>query len=81
MATTTQAFHVGSTTFRIVCMVTNVTVHTSRSLRQGNVFTLVCVILFTGGLCMMSLPVWLPGPMFFRGVLVQGGSLTEKQHK
>ena len=30
-------------------------------------FLLACVILFmgAGGLCMMSLPVWLPGPMFF----------------
>ena len=30
-------------------------------------FLLACVILFMGGggLCMMSLPVWLPGPMFF----------------
>ena len=25
-------------------------------------------ILFTVGLCMMSLPVWLPGPMFLQGV-------------
>ena len=26
-----------------------------------------------GGLCMMSLPVWLPGPMFLQGVSVQRG--------
>ena len=34
-------------------------------------FLLACVILFTGvaGLCMMSLPVWLPGPMFLLGSL------------
>ena len=37
----------------------------NRSLGQGNVL-LTSVILSTrvGGLCMMSLPVWLPGPMF-----------------
>ena len=35
-------------------------------------FLLVCVILFTGGgLCIMSLPVWLTGPMF-----LPGGSLS-----
>ena len=37
-------------------------------------FLLASVILSTGGvgLCMMSLPVWLPGPMFLRG----GGFLS-----
>ena len=35
-------------------------------------FLLVCVTLFTGGLCMMSLPVWLPSPMFLWGVSVSG---------
>ena len=29
-----------------------------------------------GGLCMMSLPVWLPGPMFLPGVLCPVGSLS-----
>ena len=43
-----------------------------RSLGQGNVFTGVC--LSTGGLCMMSLPVWLPSLMFLAGgVFVQMG--------
>ena len=37
-----------------------------RSLGQGNVFTRMCHSVHGGGgLCMMSLPVWLPGPMFF----------------
>ena len=35
-------------------------------------FLLACVILFTRGLCMMSLPVWLTSPMFF---LWGGGGL------
>ena len=38
-----------------------------QSLGQGNIFTGVC--LSTGGLCMMSLPVWLPGPIFLPGGL------------
>ena len=33
------------------------------------------VILSTGSLCMMSLPVWLPGPMFLLGVSVFGPML------
>ena len=35
-------------------------------------FLHMSVILFTRGLCMMSLPVWLPGPMFLLGVYVSG---------
>ena len=31
------------------------------------ILLLSCVILFTRCLCMMSLPVWLPGPMFLLG--------------
>ena len=38
-----------------------------RSFGQGNVYTGVC--LSRGGLCMMSLPVWLPIPMFLIGGL------------
>ena len=41
-----------------------------RSLGKGNVFRGVC--LSTEGLCMMSLPVWLPGPMLLLGVSVPG---------
>ena len=43
-----------------------------RSLGQGNIFTGVCRSFCPqgGGLCMMSLPVWLPGPMFLPGVSV-----------
>ena len=42
-----------------------------RSLGQGNVFTCVCHSVH-GGLSRMSLPVWLPGPMFLSmGVSVQ----------
>ena len=42
-----------------------------RNLGQGNIFTGVCHSLCPqrGGLCMMSLPVWLPGPMFHLGGL------------
>ena len=40
---------------------------------EGNVLTPVC--LFTGG-CMMSLPVWLPGPMFFPEVSLQRGGMA-----
>ena len=45
-------------------MQSNVCFITARkqSLGQGNAFTGVC--LSTGGLCMMSLPILLPGPMF-----------------
>ena len=43
------------------------------SLGQGNVFTGVCQLFCSGGsLCMMSLPVWLIGPMFLPGVSVSG---------
>ena len=53
-------------------------------LGQGYVFTNVCHSVHRAGLCMMSLPVWLPGPiMFLLGVSVPGpmflpgrGSLT-----
>ena len=38
-----------------------------RSLGQGNVFIGVYSQTSGGGLCMMSLPVWLPGPMFLLG--------------
>ena len=38
-----------------------------QSFGQGKMFTGVC--LSTGGLRMMSLPVWLPGPMFLTGSL------------
>ena len=37
----------------------------SDSLGQGNIFTGVCLSI--GGLCMVSLPVWLSGPMFLLG--------------
>ena len=43
-----------------------------RSLGQGNVFTGVCHSVHNG-ICMMSLPVWLLGPMFLLG----GFSLTD----
>ena len=47
-----------------------------RSLGQGNVFTRGCHSVRGGCLCMMSLPVWLPGPMFLsRGVSIQGVSV------
>ena len=42
-------------------------------LQEGNVFTPVCQSFCSqrrGDLCMMSLPVWLPGPMFLLGVSV-----------
>ena len=40
-------------------------------------FLLASVILFIGVLCMMSLSVWLPGPMFLRRVSVSAqGSLS-----
>ena len=61
-----------------------------RSLGQGNVFTRVCHSVHggEGGLCMMSLPVWLPGPMFLPGVSVSGpmffrgeGSLSQGSHR
>ena len=40
-----------------------------RSLGHGNVFESVCQSFYSqGGLCMMSLPVWLPGPRFLEGV-------------
>ena len=42
-----------------------------RSLGQSNVFTGMCHSVHGGGLCMMSLPLWLTGPMF-----LQGGSLS-----
>ena len=49
-----------------------------RSLGEGNIFTVVCHSVHGGGggLYMMSLPVWLPGPMFIQGgvVSVQAGS-------
>ena len=35
----------------------------------------VSVILFRGGLCMMSLPVWLPGPMFLLGEVSVPGTM------
>ena len=41
-----------------------------RSLEQGNVFTGVFLSVHRGGLCMMSFLVWLPGPMYIRGVSV-----------
>ena len=50
-----------------------------RSLGQGNVFTGVCLSVHRGSL--MSLPVWLPDPMFLKGGLCPwshvppGGSL------
>ena len=44
--------------------------HLQTKLREGNVFTGVC--LFTGGLYMMSLPVWLPDLMLLEGVSVLG---------
>ena len=57
-----------------------------RSLGQGNIFTGVC--LSRGGLCMMSLPVWLSGPIFLlwglqgvsvsSEVSVQEGSLSRR---
>ena len=40
--------------------------------RQGNISE-ACVFLLTGGLYIISLPVWLPGPMFLVGVSVQRG--------
>ena len=43
-----------------------------RSLGQGKVFTPVCSSVHMGVLCMMSLPVWLPDPMFLLGVSVPG---------
>ena len=43
---------------------------------QGNVFTRVCHSVHReGGLRMMSLPVWLPGLMFFLGGSLSGGGL------
>ena len=36
-------------------------------------FLHLCVILFRGGLCMMSLPVWLPGLIFLLVGLCPGG--------
>ena len=53
----------------------NVTFHNftlrKRSLGQGNIFTGVCQSFCPrgGGRLMMSLPVWLPGPMFLPGGL------------
>ena len=45
-----------------------------RSLGEGNVFAHVCHSVHgaLGGLCMISLPVRLPGPMFLLGVSVSG---------
>ena len=46
-----------------------------RSLGQANLFTPICQSFCSGGggLCMMSLPVWLPGPMVpSRGISVPG---------
>ena len=42
-----------------------------RSLGQGNIFRNICHSVHLGGgvLCMMSLPVWLHGPMFLVGGL------------
>ena len=37
-----------------------------RSLEQSNIFRGICNSVH-GGLCMMSLPVWLPRPTFFYG--------------
>ena len=37
---------------------------------QGNIFIGIC---YSRSLCMISLPVWLPGPMFLPGVSVQEG--------
>ena len=57
-----------------------------RSLGQGNVFTRICHSVNRGrGLCMMSLPVWLPGPMFLFGGLcpwshVSSGGLCPWSH-
>ena len=51
-----------------------------RSLGQGNFFTGVC--LSTEGLCIMSLPVWLPGPRgledLFPGGLFPGRGLCRE---
>ena len=41
-----------------------------QSLGQGNIFTGMCKSFCSqggGGLCMMSLPIWLPGPMLILG--------------
>ena len=47
-----------------------------KSFGQGNVFRSVChSIHWRGGLCMMSLSIWLSGPMFLLGGLCPGGSL------
>ena len=46
-----------------------------RSLGQGNIFRRVCHSV-PGGLCVMSLLVWLPGPMFLLRSLCLGGGLS-----
>ena len=47
-----------------------ITTH-KRILGQGNIFTDMCQSFCPQGrVCMMSLPVWLPGPMFLPGVSV-----------
>ena len=65
---------------------TSIFTDSKQSLGQGNVFTSVCQSFCSqGGFCMMSLPVWLPGPMFLLGVSVSGpmfhlGGLPEQRH-
>ena len=65
----------------IVCDLSSATFYIvtalKRSLGQGNIFTGVPVILFTGrgDLCIILFPVSLPGPMFLPGVSVQGVSV------
>ena len=46
-----------------------------RSVEQGNIFTSVCLCP-QRGLHMMSLPVWLPGPVFLLRGLCPGGFLS-----
>ena len=49
-----------------------------RSLGQGNVFkSMYQSFCSQGGLCMMSLPVWLPGSMFLPRGLCPRGSLSK----
>ena len=57
------------TSLLLLCIITA----SKRSLGKGNVFTGMCHSVHGGGLCMMSLPVWLTGPMFLPGgVFVSG---------
>ena len=47
-----------------------------RSFGQGSIFTRLCLSIGGEGICMMSLPVWLPDPMFLLESVVLMGRVV-----